>query len=71
MDITVGSNNSLNIIIKYVKLLLVALRVATHKSTIMACSKRVQLFVFVVAARRETCQARRKSKSKPVIQARH
>ena len=33
--------------------------------------KRVQFFVFVVAARRETCQARRKSKSKPVIQARH
>ena len=50
MDITVGSNNSLNIIIKYVKLLLDALRVATHKSTIMACSRGVPQ---MVDARRE------------------
>ena len=48
LDITFGSYDSLNIIIKDVKLLLVALRKATHKCTIMAC---IRAFAQVVNAR--------------------
>ena len=68
LDITFGSDDSLNIIIKDVKLLLVALRKPTHKCTIVAC---IGAFAQVVNARHKHIASRVHTNGMCIIKSRH